>query len=167
MISDKFSNPIYQTTDLLELVYLGCTDFKEVFVEDTADIAQFEQHSEQTLKKVDSELALVSVEEFDQVCQSDWFIPDEYKNLDIEELLVRACPEENYTRLLEELDAFRERNMMPLLRVLKYLVDTFKQHNVLWGVGRGSSVASYVLFLLEVHRIDSVKYNLDWREFLR
>jgi DNA polymerase III alpha subunit len=36
-----------------------------------------------------------------------------------------------------------------------------------WGVGRGSSVASYVLFLIGVHRIDSMKYNLDYKEFLR
>ena len=35
------------------------------------------------------------------------------------------------------------------------------------GVGRGSSVASYILYLIGVHRIDSIKYNLDWKEFLR
>jgi DNA polymerase III alpha subunit len=57
--------------------------------------------------------------------------------------------------------------MLDLLRVLKYTVDTLKTNSIVWGVGRGSSVASYVLFLLGVHKIDSVKYNLDWREFLR
>jgi DNA polymerase III alpha subunit len=67
----------------------------------------------------------------------------------------------------EELEAFRIRNLLPLLKALKYLVDTMRQNNIVWGVGRGSSVASYVLFLMEVHRIDSLKYNLDWREFLR
>jgi DNA polymerase III alpha subunit len=50
---------------------------------------------------------------------------------------------------------------------MKYVVDTLRANNVVWGVGRGSSVASYVLFIIGVHKIDSVKYDLDWREFLR
>jgi len=49
----------------------------------------------------------------------------------------------------------------------KYFVDTMQANNVVWGVGRGSSVASYVLYLIGVHKIDSIKYNLDWQEFLR
>lgn len=54
-----------------------------------------------------------------------------------------------------------------LLRFLHYLVNFMKENNIIWGVGRGSSVASYVLFLLGVHKIDSLQYNLNWREFLR
>jgi len=99
--------------------------------------------------------------------QSDWLVPDEYKNMDIEGFLVNECPKENYQRLIDVLQEFRARNMLPLLQSLKYLVDTLRQNNIVWGVGRGSSVASYVLFLLGVHKIDSIKYNLDWQEFLR
>jgi DNA polymerase III alpha subunit len=40
-------------------------------------------------------------------------------------------------------------------------------NRMIWGVGRGSSVASNVLYLLGVHRIDSMFYELDSREFLR
>ena len=94
-------------------------------------------------------------------------MPEEYKKLDIEELLVNLCPAENYQRLIEELEEFRKRDMLDLLRVLKYTVDTLKTNSIVWGVGRGSSVASYVLFLLGVHKINSIQYNLDWREFLR
>ncbi len=57
--------------------------------------------------------------------------------------------------------------MFDLLRYLVYLVDVMKQNQVIWGVGRGSSVASYVLYLLGVHRIDSMFYDLDVTEFLR
>jgi DNA polymerase III alpha subunit len=53
------------------------------------------------------------------------------------------------------------------LRYLKYLVDTLRKNNVVWGVGRGSSVASYVLFLIGVHRIDSLYYDLNVDEFLK
>ena len=56
---------------------------------------------------------------------------------------------------------------MDLLRYLRYFVDVLRANNVIWGVGRGSSVASFVLFLLGVHRINSLYYDLDPREFLR
>jgi DNA polymerase III alpha subunit len=62
---------------------------------------------------------------------------------------------------------FQERNLFNLLKYLKYLVDTMRNNKIIWGVGRGSSVASYVLYLLGVHRIDSMYYDLDPGEFLR
>ena len=62
---------------------------------------------------------------------------------------------------------FEERGMIPVLRFLVYLVDLCKQNNIVLGVGRGSSVASYVLYLLKVHRVNSIKYNLDVKEFLK
>ena len=97
--------------------------------------------------------------------QADWNMPDGYKNMDIEEWLYSQGG--NNVRVREELDAFKERNMLDLLRWLKYFVDTCEKEGIVWGVGRGSSVASYVLYLLGVHSIDPIKYNLDWQEFLR
>jgi DNA polymerase III alpha subunit len=98
---------------------------------------------------------------------SNWFIPEDYKSLDIEELLVHVCPEQNYNRLVDELALFKKHNMIPVLRTMKYIVDTLRENNVVWGVGRGSSVASYVLFLLGVHKVDSIKYNLPIEEFFK
>jgi DNA polymerase III alpha subunit len=60
-----------------------------------------------------------------------------------------------------------DRNLFQLLQYLKYLVDTMRKHNIVWGVGRGSSVASYVLYLIGVHKINSMYYDLDIEEFLR
>lgn len=98
---------------------------------------------------------------------SNWFIPEEYKDMDIEDFLVNACPKDNYDRLVTELDLFHKHRMIPVLQAMKYVVDTLRANNVVWGVGRGSSVASYVLFLLGVHKIDSVKYNLPIEEFFK
>jgi DNA polymerase III alpha subunit len=106
---------------------------------------------------------------FDGVCQSEWFMPDEYKALDVVAHLYSLCEgdDEHFHRVNEELAEFQRREMFDLLRYMIYLVDFMRENDIVWGVGRGSSVASYVLYLIGVHRIDSVKYDLDWREFLR
>jgi DNA polymerase-3 subunit alpha len=97
-----------------------------------------------------------------------WHMPDEYKTLDIAEHILGLCASEaELQRCGEELLLFQERNLFDLLRYLKYLVDIMTINRVIWGVGRGSSVASYVLYKLGIHRIDSLFYNLDCREFLR
>ena len=93
---------------------------------------------------------------------------DSYKQLDIAEYVLALCQTDiELQRCGQELLLFQERGLFDLLRYLKYLVDTMKQNNLIWGVGRGSSVASYVLYKLGVHRIDSLHYDLDPGEFLR
>ena len=113
-------------------------------------------------------LQAVTVEEFDHRNQGNWLMPDLYKNLDIAEYVLGLCESEAaLQRVGEELLLYQARDLFDLLRYLKFLVDIMKQNNLIWGVGRGSSVASYVLYLLEIHRIDSLHYNLDIAEFLR
>jgi DNA polymerase III alpha subunit len=70
-------------------------------------------------------------------------------------------------RVADELMLFQERDLFNLLRWLKYFVDTMRANQVVWGVGRGSSVASYVLYLIGVHKINSMYYDLDISEFLK
>jgi len=109
-----------------------------------------------------------TVEEFDRILQTNWRMPLEYRELDIAEYVLGLCQQEHeLQRVGQELLLYQERNLFDLLRYLKYLVDTLRKNNVVWGVGRGSSVASYVLFLLGVHKIDSLYYNLDIDEFLK
>lgn len=165
MLSDKYGNPLFQDQDILSLLYQGkleCLD--SIFAVPSEEIRQLTEHTGLKIKISNQEL---SMEEVDYNNQQTWLIPEEYTNMDIEEYLVTVCPKENYQRLIEELQAFRERNMLPVLRVLKYITDTLRKNNVIWGVGRGSSVSSYALYLLGIHKINPIKYNLDWREFLR
>jgi DNA polymerase III alpha subunit len=163
---DQLGNVIYQEKDIFDLIYSNKVDYlSEILIEKTASTQQLKTHSELNLKLF--EQLDVDQAQFDAMCQTDWFMPSEYRNMDIEGFLVNLCPKQNYPRLIEELQEFQSRNMIDILRVLKYVVDTLHGKNVLWGVGRGSSVASYALFLIGVHKIDSVKYDLDWREFLR
>jgi DNA polymerase III alpha subunit len=109
-----------------------------------------------------------TIEEFDQTLQKNWHMPVEYNDMDIAEYVLGLCKTDHeLQRVAQELLLYQERDLFDLLRYLKYLVDTLRQNNIVWGVGRGSSVASYVLFLIGVHKIDSLYYNLDIEEFLK
>ena len=109
-----------------------------------------------------------NVDEFHKHNQQNWYMPDEYKQLDIAEYVLSLCATEaELQRVGEELLLYQERNLFDLLRFMKYLVDTLRKNNIVWGVGRGSSVSSYVLYLLGVHKIDSLYYDLDIKEFLK
>lgn len=110
----------------------------------------------------------IAISEFDARNQRCWFMPEKYKEIDIAAHVLSLCETPaQLQRCGEELLLFQEKNLFDLLRYLKYLVDVMEENNVIWGVGRGSSVASYVLFLLGIHKIDSIHYDLDPREFLR
>ena len=181
MKTDTLGIPRFSNRDLIDMIYSGNADKVHVVLCDqNDDVDKFnEVCEEQGINKLQKYIPLdVDEQTFDGVCQSEWFMPDEYKELDIKVWLLEKLQEELqsdphsvYTEFLprvnEELQAFTERGMIPLLRYMIYLVDFMRENDIVWGVGRGSSVASYVLYLIGVHRIDSIQYDLDWREFLR
>lgn len=166
MQSDKYGNPIFENKDIFNMFYKGQLDhLEQIYVEKTPDIVKLFENLEIKFKEVDS---YETQQFFDEANQCSWFVPEEYKNFPIVDWLYDQCTtEEQKNRIDEELVAFVEHDMFDLLVCLKYIVDTLRKNNVVWGVGRGSSVSSYILYCIGVHRIDSIKYNLDWREFLR
>jgi DNA polymerase III alpha subunit len=84
------------------------------------------------------------------------------------EFIYGSCTTQEQTdRVSQELELFISKGMFDVLYVMKYIVDTLRANNVVWGVGRGSSVASYVLHIIGVHKIDSVKYNIPIEEFFK
>jgi len=104
----------------------------------------------------------------DNIDKSNWFIPYEYKTMDILDWLYQRCPTpEIRERVVEELRLFAKHDMIPVLKTMKYVVDTLRKNNIVWGVGRGSSVSSYVLYLIGIHKIDSIKYDLPIEEFFK
>jgi len=110
----------------------------------------------------------IDLETFDQQKQQIWFMPAEYRELDIAKWVLDQCKNQaELQRVGAELLLFQEKNLFPLLCYLKYLVDTMRKNGVVWGVGRGSSVASYVLYLIGIHKINSLYYDLPIEEFLK
>ena len=157
MIKNKFGEIVYNIEDVVDLIMKQQTT-AGITVDDTVQLGDTSQETDVSL----------SVDEYDLLNQRNWLMPVEYKELDIAQHIIDLCKTDaEIQRAGQELLMFQERNLFNLLKYLKYLVDTMRSHNVIWGVGRGSSVASYVLYLLDVHKIDSMYYDLDPGEFLR
>ena len=103
-----------------------------------------------------------------EVNPDNWFMPQSYKEMDIKKYVLDLCKtQEELDRVNTELNEYEKRNLLVLLKQMKYIVDTLRKNNIVWGVGRGSSVASYVLHLLGVHKIDSIKYDIPLNEFFK
>ena len=173
MKQNKFNELVFSENDVCDLLMQGrdLDSLKHIVVDPSVNLEELVMHVE----RPDSLLTWTfpynqstSVPEFHLTQQMNWHMPTEYKQLDIAAHILGMCESEaELQRCGEELLLYQERNLFDLLRYLKYLVDVMLENNIIWGVGRGSSVASFVLYKLEVHRIDSLHYNLDVTEFLR
>lgn len=168
---DQVGQIIYNQDDLCDLLMQGSnlSTFNGLLVDETVDLETAAIILEDIPMFIKyNALAVTSVEEFDHRCQANWKMPQKYKDLDIAEHVLSLCnTDPELQRCGAELLLFQERDLFNLLRYLVYLVDTMRENNLIWGVGRGSSVASYVLYKLGVHRINSLFYDLDPGEFLR
>jgi DNA polymerase III alpha subunit len=173
MIQNKFNQLVFSESDVCDLLMQGrdIDSIKNVVVDETVNIEELARF----IERPDSLLTWTfpynqdsSVPEFHLTQQMSWHMPEKYKQLDIAEYVLGLCSTEaELQRCGQELLLYQERNLFDLLRYLTYLVEVMKSNCIIWGVGRGSSVASYILYKLGVHRIDSMYYNLDIHEFLR
>jgi len=170
---DQFGRATVDSEDAFTALYNGSpVDLDVLEFNDPKTVEQFNQAVElnaDPIAKIKSwEMLDIDQAEFDKLNQSNWFMPEKYKTYNIIDWVYSECHTvEEKTRVTEELDLFAQHNMIDVLRYCKYLVDTMRNHNIVWGVGRGSSVASYVLYLIGVHKVDSIKYELDITEFLK
>ena len=95
-------------------------------------------------------------------------MPDKYYQINVLQWLLDKCQtDEEKMRVQTEYDMFEKKGFIKVLQFLIYFIDTLRANNIVWGVGRGSSVASFCLFLIGVHKINPLLYNLNIGEFLR
>jgi DNA polymerase III alpha subunit len=171
MIQNNVGELIFNQQDICDLLMSGRepASIKRMLVDSSVNIehmVDFVDRMPEFIKHVGDPTVNMTV--FDQQAQSRWHMPREYKQLDIAEYILGLCSTEaELQRVGHELLLYQEKDLFNLLRYLKYLVDVMTENRVIWGVGRGSSVASYVLYKLGVHRIDSMFYKLEPEEFLR
>jgi len=168
MRTDIYGQQIYDEMELC-LLYLQdpSRNLKRVFVNNEIkfdEVLQLENPPE-LIKYTGNNC---SINQFDEANQSNWLMPKEYYELDIAKYILDQCStDEELQRAGQELILYQDRDMFILLRYLKYLVDTMRKNNIVWGVGRGSSVASFILFLLGIHKINSLYYDLSIDEFIK
>ena len=141
-----------------------------LLAEDCDDTQKYNKYSKNKLVLYTKEIASQTAIEYDTDAVFRWKTPKEYQITD-EELAVwlfeQCSCDDEYNRVLEELNMYEERGLYPLLKHLLFLVDHFRKNNIVWGVGRGSSVASFVLYLIGIHKVNPLKYDLDIKDFLK
>ena len=163
---------VFLTADeLFNSIYSGkIKDFQNLYVDETTAL-QFNDSKNINRDAIGNisvyQTPTISTTEVDKLNQRNWFMPKDYCPDLIQQLYGMCTTDEQKDRVSSELELFIQHGMLDLLYYLKYLVDTMREHKIVWGVGRGSSVASYCLYLIGIHKIDSLKYNLDITEFLK
>ena len=170
MKQNRFGELVFSESDVCDLIMSGrdTAELNGLILDPTVDMTQWTDILNAVPDFKNSQEHACDEAEFHKQCQSRWHMPPEYLQLDIAQHVLSLCDNEvELQRCGAELLLFQERNLFDLLKYLKYLVDTMRTNHIIWGVGRGSSVASYVLYKLGVHRVDSIYYNLDIQEFLR
>lgn len=101
--------------------------------------------------------------------------PHEHTTSDLERLEELICFS---SRLPEDSDVYMKRaemefkyfvetkNVKFLLKVYD-LIQTLKKDGVVWGIGRGSSCASLVFYLLFINDVDPVKWGIKFSELTK
>ena len=167
---DAFGRAVIGASDLVDTLLAG-NQVGEIFTTEAEakTYNQARQVNYSDLPEVTEPPKLdVTPEEWHRQNQQTWLMPKEYAEMDIARWVLQSCDEEaELQRCATELLEFDRRGQLPLLCYLKYLVDTLRENQVVWGLGRGSSTASYVLYKIGVHKVDSLYYDLPFDEFMR
>jgi len=158
----------FSASTIVENVAAIC-NMENVFTEElTADIIQY--------NKLVPKDERITIKEKLNDFSFEWNIPEEYKTLDVigyvaDRLLTLEGPGGDIAlrekRCADELQLYKKLGLFDTLRTLIYIINILEEKNIVWGVGRGSSVSSYVLYIIGVHDVDSFLYNLNIEEFLR
>lgn len=171
MKTNKYGQAILLSDNLSELLLQG-KNISHLNVVFDDDIELFQKYQDELLSETITFLGApeetLTFDEFHQKCADDWIFPVVYQQIDVKNWLLDKCKtQEEIDRVNEEYAMYEERDLIMLLRLFIFLIDYMRKNNFVWGVGRGSSTSSYCLYLIGTHFVDSIKYNLDIRDFLK
>ena len=168
---DPYGRVVLNTDDVIDSMLSG-NDVSGVFLENKDDLEQYESSTKEYntdsmefKKYIDIKK---SVDEYMDEKSNEWLIPKKYRNIDIVSYLIERCKnEQEKERLLIELNEFMQRDQAILIHLMIYLVDIMRENNIVWGVGRGSSVACFVLYLIGINKVNPLDYDIDYKEFFK
>jgi hypothetical protein len=168
---NMYGQAILSSDNLRELLLQG-KNIGHLNVVRDDDIALYEQYQDNLLYNkvvfLDAPEEILSFDDFHLQKADEWVFPTEYQQIDVHKWLLDKCKtQQEIDRVNEEYLLYKERDLVMLLRLFIFLVDYMRKNKFIWGVGRGSSVSSYILYLIGVHRVDSLKYGFDIKDYLK
>ena len=171
MNANVYGQAIVHSNELLNLLLEG-KNIGHLNVVEDEEITLYKQYQELLLSNTTVFLDIpdekLSVEEFHKKSAQEWLLPLEFQTINVYNWLLAKCKtEEEIDRVKEEYILFEERELVMLLRLFIYLVEYMRKNELIWGVGRGSSVSSFCLYLIGIHRVNSLKFGLDIKDFLK
>ena len=166
---NDYGDCVYSEDAVIELIYQNPElDLSKIFTEVDQYNSALEELDIDLPKLPALETKTEDLQLFDKNNYEQWYMPKKYENINVLQWLLDKCQTDaEKLRVQEEYSRYQEKNFIKVLQFLIYFVDTLRANNIVWGVGRGSSVASFCLFLIGVHKINPMLYNLDYTEFLR
>ncbi len=168
---NMYGQAILSSVNLRELLLQGknISHLNVIFDE---EIKLFQEHQSTLLSDIitflDTPEEKLTFDEFHESCADTWIFPEVYQQIDVLSWLLNKCKtQQEIDRVNEEYILYDDRNLIMLLRLFIYLIDYMRKNEFVWGVGRGSSVSSYILYLIGVHRVNSLKYGLEIKDYLK
>ena len=160
---------IFSEEDVIDLLYSNPEfDISKLYFDDVEKYSASLSQLGIDLPMINTAPKREKIELFDKQNCDKWHMPNQYYDINVLQWLLDKCQnDEEKLRVQMEYDLFEKKNFIRVLQFLIYFIDTLRANNIVWGVGRGSSVASFCLFLIGVHKINPMLYNLDITEFLR
>lgn len=152
---------------LVEILYSG-EDINGLFCDSKSSVLEW-QYARRICDSTDQGPIFAADAQFNQIdWYEHWFTPEPWKSINLRDWCLNKCKSEiEKNRVEYELSEFEKRNMIPIMRHLIYCVEKWRESNVVWGVGRGSSVSSFVLFLIGINRINPIEFDLNIHEWLK
>lgn len=161
--------PSSVVTDLLNLGHKPSDIYVNELTDDIKMFNKLCRHDQQ-----------ISVKTIQNPLMFNWVIPEQYSSMNVYDrlmaLLVVYCEQlesidgDTAASLVERVDIeynlYVKHDKIDVLKTMFYIVDTLTQNQIVWGVGRGSSVSSFLLYLIGVHDVDSFAYGLEITDFL-
>lgn len=171
MKTNMYGQAILSSDNLRELLLQG-KNIGHLNVTRDDEIELYDKFQDLLLRQkvifADAPDEILSFDDFHKERADEWIFPEEYQQIDVYKLLLDKCKtQQEIDRVNEEYKLYKERDLIMLLRLFVFLVDYMRKNKFIWGVGRGSSVSSYILYLIGVHRVDSIKYGFDIKDYLK
>ena len=167
---NKYGQSLVSSSELRELLLKG-KNISHLNVVTDDEIVLYNTHKDILSKAVvflDPPAETMEASAFYEQCANEWFIPETYRDIDVYKWLIDKCnTQQEIDRVNTEYVLFEQKELIIMLRLFIFIIDHMRHKGYIWGVGRGSAVSSFCLYLIGVHHVNSLKYDFDIRDFLK